>query len=100
MNIIIKMRYMIVEIGCLCCDTPSNVVGIVSSLEEANNYVQWIDAGRDMCTKYSCTFFPIPDNDFINEQGYNDLIEHGKKEIEIRNQKLKRFMASRSKKLK
>jgi hypothetical protein len=81
------MRYLILEIGCICCSTPSNVVGIVASEEEAAKLSNWIECGQG-CTQYCCRYFPISDTDYINEAQYRHVIERGRKAVEEREKRL------------
>lgn len=72
-----RMRYIVINIGCLCCDTPSSVVGILSDKKAALEMCDNINSGmQDM--KHECRCFPIADEDHVDKY-FDDIIERGKK---------------------
>ena len=57
------MKYILMKIGCLCCDTPTNIVGVYSNQEEANDIYEKCDR-INTSVRYEYMLFTVPDEDY------------------------------------
>lgn len=71
-------RYAIICIGCLCCDTSSNIVGVTSSIIEAVKIVDRANLSIGYSTIHNYDYFEIPSDDFIDDD-VKILMKDGKK---------------------
>lgn len=89
------MKYIVVNVGCLCCDTPSSVVGLVSEPERAQELCDFVNYGmRD--TRFECRYFCVHDEEHV-DPAFDNVIEQGKKYKAKQDEKWKAHMARRNK---
>lgn len=69
------MRYIVINVGCLCCST-TDVVAVVSNEQEAKHLCDHVNYGMQS-TQDNCVYFPIPDQDTIDPK-FKETIDLGK----------------------
>ncbi len=58
-------RYVIICVGCLCCQTPSHVVAAASDLAAANKLLDELCCA-DYYPTHECQLFEVPEADGIS----------------------------------
>ena len=68
------MKYLVIRIGCLCCDAHSDIVAMTSDVHKANDIADKCNLAV-FTTKYDFQVFPIQENDeFITEYAKNLML--------------------------
>lgn len=60
-----KVLYVIIRIGCLCCDTPSYVMGVSYDFKKAEEIVE-ICNRQDSSLKHHYEVFPVFDKPLLS----------------------------------
>lgn len=87
--------YIIINVGCLCCDTPSEVVASFETREAAEETCTYLqhDKGCDLQHKYMV--FNVPDHLLPLSTKYHKRVENGKKLYEARMAQLEQRQAAK-----
>lgn len=87
--------YIIINIGCLCCETPSEVVGSFETLKEAEDVFTYLQHDRNsMDLKHDYALFNVPDPLSPLIPKYQQRVENGKKINEAKRDQLEKKKAA------
>lgn len=80
--------FVIINIGCLCCDTPSEFVGLFNTYEEAEKIFTYLDFSNTSVNR-EYKILEVPENPMKLSEKYTKRVEKGKSIYEKEMKKLK-----------